>query len=234
MLAFILAAENAPFVVALGVMAALTLVELVTMLLGFALSGLLDGVMPDLDVDVDVDADLAAPSPGMQVLHWLQFGTAPTLILFGLFLTGFGLAGLLVQSTSIGVTGRLLNPWIAGIPAFFAALLVMRTLGGFLGRTVLRDETSAVSADSLLGTTAVVTLGTTRRSHPSQAKLRDQHGQTHYVLIEPLREGDEFHNGDSVTLIQREGPKYLVIESSVDALLNLGSDDLPAEIRQKA
>jgi hypothetical protein len=53
-------------------------------------------------------------------------------------------------------------------------------------------------------------------------------------LVEPLRDSDTFDLGATVILVQREGHKYYVVEDSVDTLLSLGPEDLPAKQSQKA
>jgi hypothetical protein len=111
-------------------------------------------------------------------------------------------------------------------------LFGVRGLATVARKVILKDETTAVSAESLVGHSAVITLGATRQGTPSQAKLKDKHGQTHYVLVEPLHADKAFQPGESVVLVERNGPKYLVIEDSVDALLSFGATSPSAENRQ--
>jgi hypothetical protein len=234
MVEFILRNGNFPFTVALGIMATLAALEVITLLLGFALSGIVDHMMPDVDVDADLDGLPDHPTISA-IAHWLHIGDAPALALFVVFLTAYGVSGWGVQSLAMEYRGGMLSPWLASVPATIVGFLGMRTVGGLLTRLGIRDETSAVSADSLVGSTGTITLGTARKGEPSQAKLRDQHGLTHYVLVEPLQAGDEFAHGDTVTLVRREGPKYYVVGDSVEALLALEKkEDLPASQQLKA
>jgi hypothetical protein len=99
---------------------------------------------------------------------------------------------------------------------------------------VFREDSTAVSHDSLVGLPATITLGATLRGTPSQAKLVDKFGQTHYVLVEPLRETDRFEAGETILLVQRDGHKYLAIENSADMLFSLGPEDLTADSRTNA
>ncbi|MEZ5581571.1 MAG: DUF1449 family protein [Candidatus Competibacteraceae bacterium] len=39
--------------------------------------------------------------------------------------------------------------------------------------------------NQFIGRVAVITLGTAGYDSPAQAKLRDQHGQTHYIMTAP-------------------------------------------------
>lgn len=235
MIEFLLRDGNFPFTVALGVMAALGLLEIFSALLGFALSSLVDNLIPEIDFDLDADLDGIPDHGGLaSVAHWLHFGEAPTLVLFIVFLTSFGLSGWGVQAAAREWLGHSLSVWLAVVPAIVFGFLAMNLCGSFFAKIGLRDETTAVSADSLIGKSGIITLGATRAGQPSQAKVRDNHGLTHYVLVEPLRADAEYASGASVLLVQREGAKYLVIEDSIDALLDLGREDLPTEQRQKA
>jgi len=233
MLEFILANHNVPFTVAIGLMVGIALLEVVSLLLGFALSGVVDNALPDFDLDADLDGVPDHPHVAAAA-HWLHVGEAPSLVLLILGLLGFGLAGWAVQYGSVLNFKQPLSLWLAVPAALTVAVFTMRAGGGLLAKIGFRDETTAVSADSLVGGTAFITLGTARRGEPSQAKIQDKHGLTHYVLVEPLRPGEEFPHGAAVTLIRRDGPKYYVVEDSVDALLTIGSEDLSAENRQKA
>ena len=97
---FLLATENLPFTVALSVMFGIAFLEGVTVLMGFALSGMLDTLLPDMDFDIEADlySELEAPSPFSRLLSWLRVGKVPMLMLLIIFLTAFGLIGLALQS----------------------------------------------------------------------------------------------------------------------------------------
>ncbi len=231
-----------PFAIALGVMLSLVILEMLSMVLGFAFSHMVDSAL-DIDHGLQVDHAVDALDPGVeghagadhapfgaQVLDWLHVGAVPILFLFMIFLAAFGLTGLAIQTW----LPSMLSPWLAAIPALAVAILSMRFLGGLARKVAFKDETSAVSHDSFVGMQAVITLGQTERGKPTQAKLRDKYDLTHYVLIEPLREGDTFDSGDTVLLVQRDGHKYFVIDTSVETLLSLSPEDLATENRQKA
>ena len=46
-------------------------------------------------------------------------------------------------------------------------------------------------------------IGTARRGSPAQAKVRDEVGQTQYVMVEPEHDGEEFGAGEPVLLHSR-------------------------------
>jgi len=235
MIEFLTAPANAPFTIALCVMAGLAILELISMIAGFALSHAVDSAIPGLDHDVDVDLDFnhdGHVSGGESFLGWLHVGQVPILILFLLLLMGFGLGGVLTQWAALNLMGKPLGLAVAVPLAIVLGMLAIHFFGAATRRFVLKDESTAISAESLVGCSAVITLGTTRKGTPTQAKLKDGHGQNHYVLVEPLNEGSEFHPGESVLLIERIGHKYLVIEDSMEAILSFGANTPSAEDRQ--
>lgn len=214
MLEFLTSGPLLPFSIALAVMAGIALLEVVTALLGFALSNVLESGFAGSENEIDVEA-----SP---MSEWFHLGQVPTLILLILLLVGFAIGGVTIQAVATAALGKPL-PLLAAVPiALVLGVLAMRFGGMAARRFVLRDETTALSADALLGHSATIMLGATRKGTPSQAKVRDKFGQTHYILVEPLQDQTEFSTGQSVMLVQRDGPKYYVIEDSVEALLSMG------------
>ena len=220
------APSSLPFVVALVVMLAIGLLEGVGTLLGMSLSVLFDNMLPEIDVDVDLDSpdvSVGGPEPHAAsgfttLLGWLRVGQVPVLILLIVFLTVFGLLGLMLQSLMVQALGGPLPAAVASLPVFFATLPIVRVCGGIFARLLPKDETEAVSESSFVGRVATITLGTATREQPAQAKLRDQHGQTHYVLVEP--DGDEmFEPGCSVVLVRKAGAGFRAIRNTYAALL---------------
>lgn len=208
--------ENLAFSVALALMLLLGALEGVFSLLGAGLSGLFDALLPELNAELDVQAhaELGLPeaeSSLTRVLGWLRVGQVPLLMLLVVVLTLFGLCGLALQSLALRLAGGFLPGWLAWLPALAAALPLTRLAGGWLHRVMPKDETTAISADTLVGRVATITLGTARAGHPAEAKARDQHGQTHYFLVEPDADGDNFVTGAQVLLTEHRGASYRAI-----------------------
>lgn len=216
MIDFLLHSANLPFAIALGVMIGIGLLEGISALLGAGLSSLLDSILPDFDFDADMEADadpgaIGSASALSRIFGWLHVGRVPVLVLFVFFLCGFGTGGLVIQSVASGVLGVFLPGWLASLPAAFAALSGVRLFGRLFIRWFPGDETQAVSEDSFVGRIAVVTLGTARVGGPAQAKLRDEHGQIHYAMIEPEDAGVEFPTGAEVLLVARKAHVFLAV-----------------------
>ncbi len=222
------APQNWPFIVALGVMLGLALLETLIFLLGGSLFGFVDDLLPDsLDGDVDVDvaaeADLSAPSAssGMleQVLGWFAVGRVPFLVIVIALLTSFGLIGLTLQGVLRQMTGFPLPASLAAIPALVGASFTTRWLALRIARIIPKEETSAVSRDSFIGRVATVTLGSARSGEPTQARLTDSHGQAHYVMVEPDRASDVLVEGEHVLLVSRSNGVFRAIRAENQALL---------------
>lgn len=231
------APQALPFSVALVLMVGIGLLEGVSTLLGAAASSLIDALLPDFDadldleVDIDTDADIDTGHVDVsgsgfltQTLSWLRVGQVPVLILLTVFLAAFGTIGLLGQTLLAQATGMLLPAWIASIPVFFVSLPVVRAVGGGIARILPKEETTAVSSASFVGRVARIVMGTARRGEPTQARLRDEHGRRHYVLVEPDIEGQEFGQGDPVLLVSQDGARFRVIAPPSDALLREQSE----------
>ena len=181
MLEFATAPENLPFSVALAVMLLIGLVEAV----GLGASAM------DLDADADVPGDL---------LGWLGVGRVPLLMLIVVFLAIFGLVGLIIQQ-AVGPLPAALAAAIAGV----AALPLTGIGARGLARIMPRDETTAVSLDSLVGKRGTITVGTARAGSPAQARVKDVHGQPHYVMVEPHDADHPIGEGETVLLVGRDG-----------------------------
>lgn len=235
-----------PFAVALGLMLALALLEVVTVLLGIGLSDALESMLPDVDLpDVDLpdvdapDVDLpdveldggnaidAVSSPGIFALFaaWLCIGRVPALIIFIAFLTAFGITGLVVQQAAISISGVPLATLIAVAVSLLIALPLTRYVALAFAWIMPQTETEAVEQTSFVGQVAEVIRGTARVGEPAEAKLSDRYGKVHYLLVEPEAGGRELSAGAKVVVLEKRGAAFLAADA--DAALADGQT-LPA------
>lgn len=211
------APQLAPFTIALGLLALIAIAEVVSVLMGVGVSGLLDSALPEIDADIDMDTpEQVVPEVGggnlvVAILAWLSVGKVPTLIVMAAFLFAFGLAGLVLQNGLSSTLGFMLPAWVAVLPAFIVALPLTRYIGLGLARIMPKEETSAVSTDTFVGLLATIIRGTAREGEPAEAKLKDSEGLTHYLLIAPLEAGTEFSTGEEVLVVQQNGATFLAI-----------------------
>lgn len=201
------APETWPFASALVTVVGLGVIEGLGMLFAASPSLWVDNLLPEFPDGVD------------GVLGWLHVGKVPLLVLFILFLTGFSLAGYVIQSAALGVAGQALPAWLACVPAVFAGMSTMRAVGGLAARYAPRDETTAVSEQSLIGRSGVVTRGVARKDFAAEAKVRDMHARIHYVMVEPDLDGVEFDEGTAIVLVRKTGRGFACIANPHPELL---------------
>lgn len=186
---------NLPFAGALGLMLVLFVIQLL-------------GVL-DIDLDLDSDGDgaiSAGPVDGLLTL--LGLGRIPLTIWLVVFLLSFSVIGVSIQELAISFTDSPLYPWLAALFAGGAALPVTGALARPLGRVLPQDETTAVAVDLLVGRRGQITEGVARSGSPARARVRDMHGQAHYVMVEPHEEASELHAGDEILLVRRDGNTF--------------------------
>jgi hypothetical protein len=199
---------NAPFAAALCLMVLIGAVEALGLGLG--------AVQPDWAADLNGNAD---------VLGWLGIGQVPLLILIVLFLALFSLLGFGIQMLASAFWGSPLSAWIAAPAAAVASLPLLGASARAAARILPGDETTAVDRDSLLGKRATVTVGTARVGSPARAGVLDQHGQRHFVMVEPTDERTAVPSGQSLLLVRREGDIFIGLAEGEDLSLTL--DDRP-------
>lgn len=209
---FLTASANLPFTVALMMMVLLAAIELLGLLLGMAASGALDGLLGLHAGDAD-GSELTASSLD-KVFGWLHVGTVPVLILLACFLVSFGGIGLALQALVRNLSGGFLPWYVAVLVAAPLALPCVRVLGAVFARALPHDESQSISQAGLLGREATLVLGSARHRSPAQAKVRDQFGQTHYVMLEPDDPALSFAAGDTVVLVSQHGAVYHAIPTT--------------------
>lgn len=194
MLEFLAAGENLAFVVALGTMVLIGLIEAV----GLGSSAL------GHDLDIDGHGEW---------LGWLGFGRLPLLMLLVVFLACFSVIGLVGQQIALSSLGALLPGWIAISGAGAAALPATGGMARIVGAIMPRDETTAIGIDQLIGLHAQILVGTAATGSPAKARVRDFHGQTHYVMVEPDSPDTRFTEGTEILLVRRENQIFRAISS---------------------
>jgi len=205
-----------PFTVATVLLLMIALMEGLAMLLGASVSEWLHGMLHHSD---GVHAD--APDGAFdKALGWLHVGRVPLLVLLVLFLASFALYGFALNMVVRHLFGVWLPPFISAPLAFVATVSTVRMLGNVLARIVPREQSFAVTFDSLVGLVATVVSGTARPGYPAQAKVVNQHGQSLYVMVEPDEPGVTFSTGASVLLVrQLAGNRFSGIDNPRPDLL---------------
>lgn len=232
MIPFLFSEPNIVFLAALLLMVLIAAAEALSLLSGFGLSQVIEGWLPDPDIlggggaDLPhagaLDAPTALDGAGhgasvfTKLLAWIRIGRVPLLMLIVVFLCVFGVIGVSIQLLCLTVSGFCL-PTLVAVPLTFAvALPISRACGGGLARILPADESSAITDDSFIGRRATVILGTARIGSAAQAKLRDEHGQHHYVMVEPDEGQPDFSSGERVILVKKTGAIFTCIEDRTE------------------
>lgn len=196
--------SNLFFSVSLSLMFLLGLLECLLLIIGSTSQGFLDQFIPDqlLEAqhsDLDIQTE---PGIWVQLLDWLYLGRVPVLVWLIIFLTIYALFGFIVQAIFYNFTQSFFPIWIIAPACLFLCMPIVRICAALVAKIIPQDETTAIHSNELIGRTALIILGEAKQNYPAQAKVLDQFGQTHYILVEP--EFDEvFQQGQSVVLTQR-------------------------------
>jgi len=206
-----LAPESWPFSVAALLLLAIAVIEGMGLLTGLSLSAWLDHLLPET-------GGLHGVSEAW--LGWLHVGKVPLLILLALFLTAFSVIGFTANTLVKSLLGFYPPALLAAPLAFLGTLPVVRLAGAAIARLVPGDETSAETLESLVGHVASVINGTARVGFPAEARVKNEHGLTLYVHVEPDNDATTFSAGDSVLLVRQiSGSRFLAIANPRPDLL---------------
>lgn len=202
MLANFLTPAYLPFAIAFFVMIGIGLIEAVGLGLGHL----------DLSADVGVDGHQG-------VLDWLGLsGELPILIWLTSLLGCFTLAGIAIQQGASTLSGTPLAWPLASIGALISGGLLNVGAAHGLARIMPGYESSVISTDDLLRRRGTILEGTARRGAPARAKVVDQHGQAHIIMVEPHDDTAVIGAGERALLVRREGRLFFALAED-DSLL---------------
>jgi len=216
LMAFITADQNSIFTMALVLMGMIAILEGASTVIGMGISELLESMLPN--VEFDVATPDAPQSVLSKLLGWINFGKVPLLIIMVCFLSAFGVVGYLLQYFTQGLTSVLLPQLIAVPIAFVIAMPFVRLFTSMLEKIMPRDESSALKEESFVGAMVTITLGTAKKGSPAEAKLTDVHGQTHYFMVQPEDEEEQFEQGSSVLLLRPSSNGFYAIKNTNTSL----------------
>ncbi len=180
--------------------AALVLMLLLAILQGLGLGDALG------DADADFESELGGKSAGLAggAASLLGLGKVPLMAWLAVYLFIFAGAGVGIQAMADSLLGAPFERWLAALITAGMALPVTAVLVRPLGAILPKDRTTAISVDTLLGREAIITDGTARAGSPARAKVIDQHGQSHLVMVEPENAELSFAAGEAVILLRKE------------------------------
>ncbi|MBK0064049.1 MULTISPECIES: YqiJ family protein [unclassified Acinetobacter] len=207
--------SNYIFSISLVLCLAIGILELLLLLIGGS-SQVMDQFLPEQLSDYQTDFDLEADH-GMiwQFFDWLYLGRIPLLIWLIIFLTTYALTGFIIQGVFYSFTEHYFSVWLIAPAVLFLSMPFVRWASALVSKIIPKDETTAIFSEDLIGQQAEIILGIARPHSPAQAKVKDQFGQTHYVLVEP--EQDEiFQQGQTVILTQKNKLGFQAISQHIN------------------
>ncbi|QOL26201.1 DUF1449 family protein [Thalassotalea sp. LPB0316] len=207
MLDFLFLDFNTLYTVALVIVAVIGLLEGLGILLGISLVNLFDDLLP---IDINLDADISQTGLS-KLLSWLCINKLPVLVWLIVILTSFSIAGLSLNYFSIQFSDEVLPKWLAFVLASASSIFLTKWLAKPLARLMPKNESSAVSVDSLNGLIGTVTLGKASKNNPAEAVVQDSFNQKHYVLVAPELDGQIFNQGEQIILVEKTENHWLAI-----------------------
>lgn len=222
---FLTLAGFQPFVTAGLVLVGLCIVEVISLIIGHSLSGLVDHALdldhPDIHIHIDhgsvldLHADGDAPHGNMlgSFYDWLNAGRVPLLILLMAALGAFSVVGLAIQIVAMHVAAPL-PTLVAALLAFLGVIPTTRSVSRLLARFLPRDESYAVDEEALIGRTGVVTLGPVDWDSAGRAKVMDAHGNAHFPRVLAARENLTIEQGEKVLVVDRVGGTLTVVPAA--------------------
>jgi len=185
---------NNPYLFALSFILLIGLLEVIALIFGHLLSGIIDAHLNHFD-------SLTSGNIG-QVLHYLNIGRIPALIVLCLLGGYFGFLGILIQHAWVSLMQSPLNNFLLAPACLLASGIAGHYTGKAIAPWLPLDETTAITEDDFIGSMALITGHFAESGRPCEGKLTDKFGQTHYLLLEP-EGGKEFKRGDRVLIILR-------------------------------
>jgi hypothetical protein len=209
---FLLAGPNIPYATALVLFLIIGLFEGLGALLGIGLGSFLDSLIPEFEFDKDIElADTGSSNALSRVLGWLKVGKVPVLVLIIAFLIVFGCLGYGLNLVSFQLLA-VIPPAFMTVPiVFLLSLPVLRVCAVGLAAIMPKDETSSVSLDTLIGRKAFITVGVSDSQTIAEARVKDQHGNTHYVMVVAEEGHGPFGMGEPLLLVRRQENRFVVI-----------------------
>lgn len=193
--------HNLPFLIALGALAVIALLQV---------TGVSEAIEGAGEFDSPDGLEMGGLGEALTTL--LGLGRVPLLIWLAALLFVFACVGVIGQSVLASMLGAPLSAGWAALAAGAAALplnsLAMRPLGAIMPK----DETTAIDLDDLVRRDAEIQIGTARAGSPARAKVIDVHGQAHFIMVEPHDPTLAFTAGDTVLLVRREGPTFYGVQ----------------------
>ncbi|CAD5269503.1 conserved membrane hypothetical protein [Alteromonas sp. 38] len=201
MLDILLSDANFWFSIALATVAILFIIEIVGLVFGISMIGLLDD-MPSSNIDVESSSILSFGS-------WLNLDRVPLLIWLVVLLSIFGLLGFVTNYATKSIANTTLPVWVTLPFSAIVGTLLTSKVSVIIAAVIPKFQTSAIQNDDFIGAVAHITIGIASKGNPAEAKFTDDYAQPHYVLVEPFEDNELFKQGERVILVKKTTHSWL-------------------------
>lgn len=197
----LLAPDVRPFAIAAVMIVLVGGIETISMLIGFSIS---ESIGSAFNFDGHGEHGL------FNAISWVNVGGVPLLIFILLVLGMFSIAGFLIQDIARALGGPL--PTIVAAPiALVVALPFVRASSRFVARIIPRDESYAVDLGDLVGRVGEVMIGPLDQGLPGRVRVKDIHGNVHFVAASAAPSSLPLPQGASVLLVDRDGTHFVAV-----------------------
>lgn len=210
--------QTTPFTIALVLMLLFFIIEVIALLFG-GVNDWVDTLLPEsLNPHAEVSIDINHTGLFIHFLSWLYVGRIPLLMLIVLFLTIFGLLGFVLQTSLFRIIGFYLPVTLAVIMTWLLSLPLLRWSAMLLYKILPKDETTAINQSELVGRIGTVVIGKATKDTPAQIKVKDTHGQMHYVMA--YADDDDLTQGETVLLVAQKEMYFVAIRNVNEVLVD--------------
>ncbi len=159
-----------------------------------------DASLPE-GVEVMSETTDVGSSTSFSIFDTLGLRKVPLTVWLAIFSAVFSGMGIAAQSLLDGIFGFVLPAEAMSAVVFGPAIGMTRIFAEAVGNWIPQTETTAISERSLARRRGIVTVGVARRGDPAEVSVRDQHGNVHYKMLEPLLD-HEIVAGTEVILLR--------------------------------
>lgn len=199
---FLTASPNTAFLVAGCIVLALLVLGIVSLMIGvgselFHFSG-------DIDFTLDANGN-GIPDyleiPPSHIMGWINPGQVPSTIFIILFCGTLSITGYSLQWIYLDLFTKLASGMLAVPIAVAITLPVVSYLSATIAPFLPKDETNAVSLDSLIGSSGKLTAGPINSNIGGIARFTDFFGTDHNLVVYGETQED-IDNGSPVVLLR--------------------------------
>jgi hypothetical protein len=201
----LLAPDVRPFAIAAVMIVFVGGIETISMLIGFSISESIGSTF-NFDGHFNGHGDHGL----LNAISWVNAGGVPLLIFVLLLLGMFSIAGFLIQDIARALGGPL-PTLIAAPAALVVALPFVRASSRLVARIIPRDESYAVDLGDLVGRVGEVVIGPLDQGLPGRVRVKDIHGNVHFVAATAAPTSPPLPQGASVLLVDRDDTRFVAV-----------------------